>query len=47
MKKKIQKFSFIFTIESPVAAVFDAFETTTAAELGGAFSRICMSLISR
>ena len=45
-KKKIRKFSFIFTIESPVAAVSDVFEATAAAELGGAFSRICMSSIS-
>ena len=47
MKKKIQRFSSIFTIEFPVAAVFGAFETTAAAELGGAFNRACMSSISR
>ena len=47
MKKKIQKFSFISTAESPVAAVFGAFEATAAAELGGASSWVCMSLISR
>ena len=35
MKKRIQKSSLISTIEFPVA------------ELGGAFNRICMSLISR
>ena len=46
-KKEIRKFSPIFTIKSPVAAVFDAFETTAAVELDGAFSWICMSSIFR
>ena len=45
MKKKIQKFSPIFTIEFSVVAVFDVFEVTAVVELGGAFSWICMSLI--
>ena len=47
MRKKIWRFSFIFTTEFPVAAVSDVFEATAAAELGGAFSWICMSLIFR
>ena len=47
MRKKIRKFSFISTIKSSVAAVFGAFKATAAAELGGAFNRVCMSLIFR
>ena len=37
MKKRIQRFSLIFTIEFPVAAVFNAFEVTAVVELNEAF----------
>ena len=46
MREKIRRFSLIFTTEFPVAAVSGAFKATAVAELGEAFSRVCMSLIS-